>query len=249
MHKNIKNFFMPNEEIRAKNKEQRKVIGEMFSFIVWGFFALSSFCYILFCIVFPPTTKFRGILLGICLLLHLGTLFGISLNRSWPKFLRKFQNKSESDSLLEKDLLFLYFKETSHSYSHNLIQQIKKYHLETNEVMKTNILVEVTKEMDLEVSLTKEKSLNPNQKTTYLKVVGSLLDIIESNNIYTGNSDVQGDIIASYQGEKGIQGERGLSERNLAGIFGEANKVFLAAKRRQDEDRKYEIKKASKLNN
>jgi hypothetical protein len=247
MHKKIKNFFKPNEEIRAKNKEQRKLIGEMISFIIWGFFALFSFGYIVFSIIFPATTTLSRILLGICLILYLGTFFGISLNRAWPKFVRKFQNKGETDHLFEGDIFYLYLKTTTHQYSHDLIEKIEKYHVETNGIIKSDLLDEITKVMDVEVSLTKEKVFNPNQKTTYLKIIGSLMDIIESNNIFTGKSDVKGDIVASYQGDKSIEGERGLSERNLAGIFAEANKVFLAAQRRQDEDRKYEMKKASRI--
>lgn len=179
MYKKIKNLFKPNENIKAINKEQRVIFGEMFSFIFWGGAIFISLAYMFFSMIFPPTTKTGAVILAVFVLLYLGTLFGISLGREFPKYWRKFQNKSDADKLIYDDLLYLYLKNTTHNFSPEIVAQLEEIKLSSSNSEKKRRIKKVTKQIDDEVVSFASAPLSERSETSYLNLISILLQLMQ----------------------------------------------------------------------
>ncbi len=228
MHKKIKNLFKPDENIKAINKVQRVVLGDMFSFIFWGGAILASLAYILFSIAFPPTTKLSAAILAILIPLYLGTLFGISLHRAFPKYWRKFQNKNDADSMLEDDLLFLYLKNSRHNFSTDTIDQVGTIKHSSN-IEKMRMLKKITNQIDDEVLSFKEAPISERSEASYLILISILLQLMQDKSKSEHQIALFGNqtaIINTIINDERFKGYHGISKTSLDLKFGAANKSF-----------------------
>ena len=124
------------------------------------------------------------------------------------------------------DALSFYITNSKNKFSEKIINNLNEYYSEINNEKRTSLLKEICKDIDLEISLKESENLNQNQKFTYLKVIGVLTDIITTKGYYSDQKSIIEEISDHYKGGSSIEEERGLSERNLNSIFGEANKLF-----------------------
>lgn len=163
-----------------------------------------------------------------------GGLLGVYLYKTITSY---FVNSQET-KMISIDTLSEHLKNSKYNISGEIFKKLDAYNAEVDKENKAKLLRNLSKEIDLEISLLESKNLGENKKITYLKVIGVLIDIIKTKGLYSDQSQIIEEIFYSYEGERSVQGELGLSQTNLDKIFGEANKLLSNAKARKTALRK-----------
>ncbi len=151
------------------------------------------------------------------------------------KNINSYFGNSQEKKLTSVDTLNMHLKNSKYNISDATFKKLDEYYAEADKNKKNKLFKNLSKEIDLEISCQENKNFDQNQKTTYLKVIGVLIDIIKTKEVYKIQSHLTEEIIYSYEGEKGVEAERGLSIRNLDSIYSEANSLLSIARKRKTE--------------
>ena len=238
------NKFKENIRKNALNSDhhakENKILGKMFKYTFSMFtliFFLSSvtaiFVYYGFIKKQTPSLPAAIICSFYC-----GGVIGALIYKNIKLFHNDLKGEPYKFNSLVDDTLHLFLIKTSHKFSIELQSKLASYHSEIIKKEKNKLLLELVKDIDNEVCLIQDEDFSETKKITFLKIIGGFLNIVKIKGLYTEQGPIADDLLDYYKGEKGIGGERGLSERNLGGIFGKANDIFNRAQKIQKLEKK-----------
>lgn len=205
-------------------KEFFKII--IFSIIIFlCFLVLGTLIYFIYN---PPQSRIGGSLLCICYSLLVGYIFG----SWWPSKFKSYFNKlivntNELNSQLENDCLYELIKINPDKYAPELSSYLMAWKSEIDEKEKSKVLRKLSALFDLYWENQNTKALSKSTKTTYEKIIGTLIDISTLNGTITPQTRIIEEIIDLYHINSADK--KGLSERNIAGILSDSNLIHKSA--------------------
>ena len=176
----------------------------------------------------PPQSKIGGFLLA----LSYGLLVGYVFGSWWPSKFKRYFNKlvgktNRLDSHLENDSLYEFIKINPAKFPPELSNHLVAWKAENDEKEKNKIFRKLTALFELCCENQDTRVLSKSSKTTYEKIIGTLLETCISKGATESQSTITEDIIDLYQ--VNTKDKYGLSQRNIAEIFSEANRIHEAA--------------------
>lgn len=229
MIKRFKEAMNVSDEIKSKNSASNKIFlhrlkHSFFVTIAWVF-SLSAAGIALFKVINPDYHPGQ-IATAICFIFY-GGILGIYIYKNLIGYYTESSNIVIADNLIANDCFYKIIMDDPVKFPPELIHLLSKWKSETDVKEKNKTFKDLLTSFELCYESQDAKNLSPSSKTTYMKIIGSLLETCISKGATESQSTITEDIIDLYQAS--AKDKYGLSPRNIADIFSEANRIHDAA--------------------
>lgn len=219
MLKKIKNFINDSEKFKEE-KNNIDIFKKFIIYLVIYGLPLFGVIFIVYDIIFPSDSTFLNQLIVIVVSVYLGMVLGIMGHKYYPEFRSTFQPDMEPELNSSESSLLFFLKNSTYVFSDELLDSLKTSD-NYSRGKDDKKLKKIVKQIEAEVALFHEKNFSTRDKTTYHKIIGAMSHILKSKGAYSRQNLLIEDIVDYYP-----DGERGLSLRNINGIFGRSNSIF-----------------------
>ena len=210
-----------SDEIKTKNTASNKIFlhqlkHSFFATIAWVF-SLSAAGIVLFKVV-NPNYHPGQLALAICFIFYGGVL-GIYLYKNLIGYYSKSANTVNFDDLIDNDCFYKIIKDDLVKFPLELGDYLKAWKAENDEKdekEKNKIFRKLTALFKLCCENQDARVLSKSSKTTYEKIIGSIIDISTLNGTITPQTRITEEIIDLYHINP--EDKKGLSERNCNGL-------------------------------
>ncbi len=229
MLKKIKETMNVSDEIKLKNRAinkifKRRIKRSLLEALAWAI-CLSAAGIALTKIVNPNYHPGQAAS-AICLIFY-GGLLGIYLYKNFTDNYSETSNTTNIDDVIENDSLYKIIKNDPEKFPPELSCYLEAWKTENDEKEKNKLLRKIISLFELCYENEDARTLSKSRKTTYEKVIGTLLETCLSKGASESQSTITEDIIDLYQANS--KDKYGLSTRSIADIFSEANRIHEAA--------------------
>jgi len=229
MIKRFKEAMNVSDEIKTKNSASNKIFlhrlkHSFFATLAWVF-SLSAAGIALFKVINPDYHPGQ-LAIAICFIFYGGVL-GIYIYKNLIGYYSESSNIVIADSLIDNDCLYKIIKDDPVKYPPELSDYLIAWKAENDEKEKNKLFRKLTALFKLCCENQDAKILSKQTKTTYEKIIGSIIDISTLNGTMPPQTRIIEEIIDLY--DINTEDKKGLSERNLAGILSDSNLIHEAA--------------------
>lgn len=229
MFEKLKATLNVSDEHKAKNRAINKIFKKsikrsLSETLVW-ILSLSAASIVLLS-VFNTNYQPGKIATAICFISY-GGLMGMYLYKNITEYYGETSVAAITGDVIENDCLYKIIKNNPAKFPPELSNYLEKWKAEEDEKERNKLFRKLIALFELCCENEDARTLSKPTKATYEKIIGTLLETCIRKAATESQSTITEDIIDLYQASS--KDKHGLSLRNIADIFSEANRIQEAA--------------------